>query len=76
LGDFVVQKRSNNIPSATDMWFIGCSRWWEKDTGKGKHFFQHLKEDVDPILLGKLFNGESVSHYLFLKWLMLTLYFY
>ena len=72
----MVQKRSNNIPSATDMWFIGCSRWWEKDTGKGKHFFQRLKEDVDPILLGKLFNGESVSHYLFLKWLMLTLYFY
>lgn len=44
------------------MWFIGCSRWWEKEAGKGKHFFQRLKEDIDPILLGKLFNRESVSH--------------
>jgi hypothetical protein len=62
LGDFVIQKKSNNVPNATDMWFIGCSRWWEKETGKGKHFFQRLREDVDPILLGKLFNRESVSH--------------
>ncbi|CAB4396483.1 unnamed protein product [Rhizophagus irregularis] len=60
LGDFVVQKRSNNDPNATDMWFIGCSRWWEKEAGKGKHFFQRLKEDIDPILLGKLFNRESI----------------
>ncbi|CAB4413407.1 unnamed protein product [Rhizophagus irregularis] len=61
LGDFVVQKRSNNDPNATDMWFIGCSRWWEKEAGKGKHFFQRLKEDIDPILLGKLFNRESIN---------------
>ncbi|RGB30045.1 hypothetical protein C1646_671986 [Rhizophagus diaphanus] len=54
-------KRSNNDPNATDMWFIGCSRWWEKEAGKGKHFFQHLKEDIDPILLGNLFNRESIN---------------
>ncbi|UZO11199.1 uncharacterized protein OCT59_002771 [Rhizophagus irregularis] len=61
LGDFVVQKRSNNDPNATYMWFIGCSRWWKKEAGKGKHFFQRLKEDIDPILLGKLFNRESIN---------------
>ncbi|CAB4481003.1 hypothetical protein RhiirA1_475338 [Rhizophagus irregularis] len=61
LGNFVVQKRSNNDPNATDMWFIGCSRWWDKEAGKGKHFFQRLKEDIDPILLGKLFNRESIN---------------
>lgn len=42
------------------MWFIGCSNW--RETGKGKHFFQHLKEDIDPTLLNKLFNNEFVSY--------------
>ena len=57
----MVQKRSKNVPSTTDMWFIGCSRWWETSKA-GKHFFQHLKEDIDPILLGRLFNKESVRY--------------
>ncbi|CAG8850592.1 15189_t:CDS:2, partial [Gigaspora margarita] len=58
-GNFVVQKRSKNISNATDKWFIGCSRWWEKE--KGKHFFQPLKKEVDPILLNKLFKNEPIN---------------
>ena len=42
----MVHKQLNNAPDAMDMWFIGCSHWWEKETGKGRHFFQCLKDDA------------------------------
>ena len=39
---------------------IGCGNWWDKSR-KGKHYFERLKNDVDPELLGRLLNGENVS---------------
>ncbi|CAG8709405.1 5703_t:CDS:2, partial [Cetraspora pellucida] len=58
-GNFVVQKRSKNTANAPDEWFIGCSCWWEQE--KGKHFFQALKKDINPILLNKLFKNELIN---------------
>ncbi|PKB97857.1 hypothetical protein RhiirA5_404131 [Rhizophagus irregularis] len=48
------------ISSATEEWFIGCSNWCDK-VKKGKHYFEKLKNDVDPELLGRLFNGENLE---------------
>jgi len=48
-------------PAETDVWFIGCSRWWDKSK-KGQHYFEKLKDDIDPELLGRLFNNEIVSN--------------
>ena len=59
-GHFVSWKQSRQTSSATEEWFIGCSNWWDKSK-KGKHYFERLKKDVDPELLGRLFNGENVS---------------
>ena len=61
-GQFVCQKKSTKTSVETDVWFIGCSRWWDKSK-KNNHYFEKLKNDIDPVLLGKLFNGdETVSN--------------
>jgi hypothetical protein len=62
-GQFVSQKKSKRSKSSleTDSWFIGCSRWWDKSK-EGSHYFEGLKGDIDPVLLGKLFKGETVSN--------------
>ncbi len=60
-GQFVSQKKSKKSSAETDVWFIGCSRWWDKSK-KGNHYFEKLKNDIDPVLLRKLFNGEAVSN--------------
>ncbi|CAB4417119.1 unnamed protein product [Rhizophagus irregularis] len=59
-GHFVSRKQSKQMSSATEEWFIGCSNWWDKSK-KGKHYFERLKKDVDPELLGRLFNGENLE---------------
>ncbi|EXX50481.1 hypothetical protein RirG_270430 [Rhizophagus irregularis DAOM 197198w] len=61
-GHFVSRKQTRQISSATEEWFIGCSNWCDKGK-KGKHYFERLKNDVDPELLGRLFNeiGEANS---------------
>ncbi len=55
------KKKSKKKSAETDVWFIGCSHWWDKSK-KGSHYFEKLKNDIDPILLGKLFSGETVSN--------------
>ncbi len=60
-GQFVSQKKSKKTPGETDVWFIGCSRWWDKSK-EGRHYFEKLKNDIDPVLLGNLFNGQTVSN--------------
>ena len=60
-GQFVSQKRLKKTPDETDVWFIGCSRWWDKSK-KGQHYFEKIKSDIDPELLGRLFNNEIVSN--------------
>ncbi|PKY22744.1 hypothetical protein RhiirB3_526006 [Rhizophagus irregularis] len=57
---FVSRKQTRQISSATEEWFIGCSNWCDK-VKKGKHYFEKLKNDVDPELLGRLFNGENLE---------------
>ncbi|CAG8832054.1 10346_t:CDS:2, partial [Gigaspora margarita] len=57
-GNFVVQKCNKHNDQATESWFVGYSRWWDKN-GNGSHFFHKLKNNIDINLLKQLFNSET-----------------
>ncbi|CAG8732556.1 1712_t:CDS:2, partial [Dentiscutata heterogama] len=59
-GEFVVKKKAKLNLTSKDHWFVGCTQWRLKS--KGSHFFYYLNDEIDPLLLKRLFEGEAVFH--------------
>ncbi|CAG8578077.1 18729_t:CDS:10, partial [Racocetra persica] len=56
-GQFIVKKKTKLNLNYKDNWFVGCTKWQLKS--KGLHFFYYLNDEIDSLLLNRLFEDEE-----------------